>query len=144
MKLTAGLIFLLDTQAKQGPERVRIYKSGPLSPRWENSAPETGRAPGDSLSRPLLSFPEREIETQRGEGICPIHKRAGSQAGIPDALATSPFPPLTQSWLHFSVPVGNRSLALRQRLLLGAGSRGRGRGALLCSPSPTRTCYILT
>lgn len=140
MKLTAGLIFLLDTQAKQGPERVRIYKSRPLSPRWENSAPETGRAPGDSLSRPSSVFQKGKLRPREGKGFVQFIRELDPRLGFLTLWPPHPF----QSCLHFSVPIGNRSLALRQRLLLGAGSRGRGRGALLCSPSPTRTCYILT
>lgn len=82
MKLTAGLIFLLDTQAKQGPERVRIYKSGPLSLRWENSAPETGRAPGDSLSRPSSVFQKGKLRPREGKGFVQFTRELDPRLGF--------------------------------------------------------------
>lgn len=144
MKLTVDLIFLLDKQAKQGLERVRIYKSRPLSPRRENSTPETGRAPGDSLSRPSSVFHKGKLRPRKGKGSVQFPREPGPRLGF---LALPTPAPVLAAFLSprwAAERCGNRSLALRQRLPLGAGSRGRGREALLCSLSPTRTCYILT
>lgn len=93
MKLTAGLIFLLDTQAKQGPERVRIYKSGPLSPRWENSAPETGRAPGDSLSRPSSVFQKGKLRPREGKGFVQFTRELDPRLGFLTLWPPHPFHP---------------------------------------------------
>lgn len=103
MKLTVDLLFLLDKQAKQGLERVRIYKSRPLSPRRENSTPETGRAPGDSLSRPSSVFHKGKLRPRKGKGFVQFPREPGPRLGF---LA---LPTPAQSWLHFSVPVGQLS-----------------------------------
>lgn len=112
-----------------------------------NIGPLAVGGPLEITQATLLSFPERETEAWRGEGICPVPERAGTQARSPDALTSAVSFHTTASRFPLLPSPGCSSPSLGGQLSsVGAGSwpcsrgfcwgLGAGLGGLLYSPIP--------